>query len=437
MKTKLLNEINKLNVYDVHTHLSSTHMAARGLHDVLLYHMVISELYAAGCPNGARIDEFISDEQAAARIEEALPYLPYIKNTSIYSLMRRILSELYDWHEELTLKNWREADKLIRARYNENDPKWVSEVFERAGIKRAVTELCRRNEGRYDSFLQYSLEWAFFARSQWGQFDTTLLELEHAWEQEEPGEPLPVTAGALSFKRRIETVSDVYEAIDHYCDKIPVSDIVSTAQHISTDIRFFAVSEEQMEGALKNRAHAGERERDIYASFVFLAFLKAFEKKCKGLMFQFSFGAEPLPFETGSKLRTESVFELADILSRYPNMRFQAMLSSAHHNQAICTLVRELPNLSVTGYWWHNFYPSFIRRIIDERLDMLPVNKQIGFFSDAYCVDWMYIKCHFIKELIAERLEQRVLDGQYSFEQAVDVAKDILVHSPETLLGMK
>ena len=40
---------------DVHTHIDAGHLTARGLCDLLLYHMVISDLYAAGCPSGARL----------------------------------------------------------------------------------------------------------------------------------------------------------------------------------------------------------------------------------------------------------------------------------------------------------------------------------------------------------------------------------------------
>ena len=35
-------------VLDIHTHLVGGKLGARGLHDVLLYHMVVSDLYAAG-----------------------------------------------------------------------------------------------------------------------------------------------------------------------------------------------------------------------------------------------------------------------------------------------------------------------------------------------------------------------------------------------------
>ena len=40
----------EMPMFDVHTHLVGGKLGARGLHDILLYHMVISDLYAAGCP---------------------------------------------------------------------------------------------------------------------------------------------------------------------------------------------------------------------------------------------------------------------------------------------------------------------------------------------------------------------------------------------------
>src|SRR5436190_10415011 len=87
---------------DVHTHLVGGRLGARGLHDVLLYHMVVSDLYAAGCPSGARLTQFPAwpdRREAHGRIEEALPFLGHIRNTSSWWGVRIALSELYDWRE--------------------------------------------------------------------------------------------------------------------------------------------------------------------------------------------------------------------------------------------------------------------------------------------------------------------------------------------------
>jgi hypothetical protein len=54
----LENALAAVPVLDVHTHLCGGKLAARGLHDILLYHMIVSDLYSAGCPSGARLTQF-------------------------------------------------------------------------------------------------------------------------------------------------------------------------------------------------------------------------------------------------------------------------------------------------------------------------------------------------------------------------------------------
>src|SRR5947199_7213250 len=106
MDSKLLEEaLAQVPVLDIHTHLVGGRLAARGLHDVLLYHMVVSDLYAAGCPDGGRLTQFPgwpTSAEAHARIEGALPFLKPIANTSSSWGVRIILDDLYGWREPIT-----------------------------------------------------------------------------------------------------------------------------------------------------------------------------------------------------------------------------------------------------------------------------------------------------------------------------------------------
>ena len=54
-----------LPMFDIHTHLVGGRLGARGLHDILLYHMVVSDLYAAGCPSGARLSQLAHERRSA------------------------------------------------------------------------------------------------------------------------------------------------------------------------------------------------------------------------------------------------------------------------------------------------------------------------------------------------------------------------------------
>ena len=430
--------LRSIPLFDAHTHLVDSKLAARGLHDILLYHMAVSDLCGAGCPSGARLTEYPgwpSVAEAHARIKEALPFLKYVRNTSISWGIRMILQDLYGWKEPLNADNWKRLDDMVRERAD--DRVWQREIVHRANIQRYCTEYARRENGQDKDILQYALEWAFFTRCQWGEFDTALYELERCWGKT-PESPSPIGGGKRpATERTIRTLDDVHAAVNHYADNIPYDQLLSTATHISTDIDFQVVSDDEMKAALGRRGNAGPRERDIYASYINEAYLNALEARNVKIIFQFSFGAEPLPFETASRLSQQTIKQLGEMISRHPKIQFQCFLASRHCNQALCTMCRELPNFSLSGYWWLNFFPSVMRQVMEERLDMLPLNKQVGFFSDAYCLEWTYGKSKIVLNQLAVVLAGKVGTGEYTKDEALGVAQAILNETPQELLGMQ
>jgi len=435
LSQEIEHSLTTVPVLDAHTHLDATHLCARGLHDVLLYHMVISDLVSAGCPDRTRLSEAPTDAEAAARIERALPFLPGIANTSCAWGLRIILEELFGWNQPLTAENWKKVDGLIRERAGEAGR--ARRIQQNGGISRSVTELWRRHDGSADGMLQYSLEWAFFGRAQWGEYDTALWELEKAWSEGRPAAPTPIGPDAARPvpARTIRSVRDVHEALDAYVAAIPV-EVLGTAQHLSTDVDFTTVDERTMEMAIRRRPRAGRAERDIYASYIMEGFFTRLEARAPRVMFQFSLGAEPLPTETASRLSQRTLAQLAEMVARHPGIRFQCYLASAHANQTLCTLTRELPNFSLAGYWWHNFFPSFIERLMRERLDMLAASRQVGFFSDAYTMEWSYAKARIVRCMLARVLADKVSHGQYDREGAVAIAREILFEAPQRLMGI-
>lgn len=120
---------------DPHTHVDAAHAAARGLDDILLYHMAVSDLYAAGCPTGERVPENLEAAEAHRRVQEALAWLPKARNTFIAWGVRIILEDLYGWREALTVGNWQRLDHLIVERASGRT--WAREVLDRAPASRA------------------------------------------------------------------------------------------------------------------------------------------------------------------------------------------------------------------------------------------------------------------------------------------------------------
>src|SRR5262245_42471567 len=184
---------------------------------------------------------------------------------------------------------------MIRERADERA--WHHSILDRLNIRRTGTEIARRGRGEDDARLQYALEWGFFTRTQWGEFDTALYELERCWGRQ-PESPTPIGAGERPQPARaIRSLADVHAAVRHYVQAIPR--VLSTATHISTDIQFRPVTDDEMQQALTRREKAGLVERDVYASYVNELFLSQLEQLGNPVVFQFSFAAAPLHLETG------------------------------------------------------------------------------------------------------------------------------------------
>src|SRR6185503_7661526 len=286
-------------------------------------------------------------KEAHARIQEALPFLPLIRNTSSSWGVRCILEDLYDWHQPVTPDNWRRLEDMVRERAE--DRAWHHAILDRLNIRRTGTEIARRGTGEDDGRLQFALEWGFFTRCQWGEFDTALYELERCWGGK-PDSPSPIGTGRRpATARSIRSLADVRAAVTHYVNAIPYARVLATATHLSTDIDYREVNEAEMVRALSRRGQAGPVERDVYASYVNELFLTELERRGERIVFQFSFGAEPLPFETGSRLAQRTIGQVGEMAARHPRLRFQCFLASRHANQSLCTLARELPNFSLAG----------------------------------------------------------------------------------------
>jgi|SRR5271157_174896 len=420
----------------IHAHLDPKQLTAQGLHHVLLYHMPLSELYSAGMPNGDRLSWYASKEEARSRIEEALPYLKHVKNTSLQWGIKRILADLYDWNEPITEDNWQAIDSVIAEK--SEGPSWPREIMKRCNVVSSSTEFRLRDEGQADDILTYALEWAFFTRAQQNMNDSPLFELEWTWSQDAPSAPLPVNVDKSKFvpEKTITTLDDVQDAMQHYIATVPFDKLVCAANHFSTDINYFDVTEDDMRHALENRDHATEHDRDIYTGYILQEYLNALETQSKKVVFTFSVGAEPMEHETASLLPQKTLGQLMNVYAKHPDLQFVCFSSSAFSEQSLCTLVRELPNFSLAGYWWHNFFPKIIDDIIDTRLDMLPMNKQIGFFSDAYHLDWLYGKTFFVRKCMANVLARKIERGQYTFDESIDIAKQICYDTPKTIFKL-
>jgi hypothetical protein len=141
-----------------------------------------------------------------------------LRNTGTSWGTRLILNDLYNHAEPVDSSNWQRLDAMIRERAD--DRSWQRDIMRQTHIKRYCAEYARREGGQDSDVLQYALEWAFFTRCQWGEFDTALYELERCWGKT-PESPAPIGGGARpSTEQVVQNLEDVQRAIEHYVRQI-------------------------------------------------------------------------------------------------------------------------------------------------------------------------------------------------------------------------
>jgi len=91
----------------------------------------------------------------------------------------------------------------------------------------------------------------------------------------------------------------------------------------------------------------------------------------------------------------------------------------------------------VAGAWWHNFYPSVMRQLYNERMDILPINKFMAFFSDAYCSEWSYGRLKLVHHVLSLVLAEKIVSGYLSEDDALQIARYLLFDAPQQIFFPK
>lgn len=411
---KLMEEISESKVIDVHSHIDPAHPSARTTADIVLYHYLATELRSAGVPEGI----IAEDRDPEQRAKGALPYMRLIKNTTTYWCLTKILKELYGFDGELTEGSYQSIRESIINQSRRSD--------------RAETVL-RKNAKISKTFLT---------------FDCASDPLEH-----DPSlfigalriEPLIGRLSLASVRnlsksagRDVEVLSDFEEALAALFKKFR-SCVAVTASFLPSEfyVRPDRGRAEEVFKKVLGNFEINREERNVLSSFALHEVLRMVEEN--EVPFQMMVGVtRPVPGASPPD-RAITAFEPGMLLSycqifhEFKNVKFDIFLSNRVQSQELTVIAKNYPNVHVSGFWWYNLYPTTIREILRERLQMLPANKINGFFSDAYVVEWSYAKACLVRSQIAYVLAEMVDDGFYSMETAKELAIDLLERNPTML----
>lgn len=417
--------IQETPVYDPHSHLRAHRPQADTLADLVLYHHVWIELVSAGMPakatTRAGLPHELADPQMAPedRVRAALPYLTHLRNTTLGYLLRTLLEDLYGVAGgELTPRN---VDALCErvAAEAEREGRGEEVLADRCGIVRALTVEARREKTL-----------PIMGRAREG-IPANLLSGKQG-----PREMLEGMERALGTELRTE--EDYAEAMQRF-----------GAQRASEPLHFLGVwvlpsltYREPARGEIARIlacARDGEplspADAGLVCGFGFGHCLRGM-RKGKVRTLQVIVGAEVLPpHRSLTHWSPEFAGALGRLAGEFEEFSFNCSSASDLYTQDLGILAKHVPNISVAGYWWHVLYPHYIRKSLETRLDMVPANKIVGYFSDAYHAEWCYPKLKMVRKILGDVLLDRVSQGYCTQRIAESLVEPILYGNAARIYG--
>jgi hypothetical protein len=418
--------LNEVKVIDPHCHLRLEKPSADSLADVVLYHHLWVEMVSSGMSRYEVTQAGLPHEVAdpglppLERVRRALKYLKTVRNTTLSLFLRWILADLYQFQAELDDSN---LEKLFEvAQKRAADGLWQEEVLRRrCGIEASISVMPKGKP--YSTRILKGRE--------------GFLEWPGYYGQRTPAEWLrAVEAG---FGRELHTAQDYRDYARQSIDQQPIHDFKFIGLFAPVHFNHESVTDERITDLIK-RVKAGlpVSQADIgrLAYFGMLAILDTLRSTPLRTI-QLITGTEVLePFGPLTAWQGGLCGALGRLATLYEDFHFNVSSASDAFTQDLGILAKHLPNISVAGYWWHMFYPFYIKKSLETRLDMVPANKIIGFFSDAYHCEWCYPKLKLVKQIVADILTERVERGWYTLDMCSDIITKIFYENPKKIYGV-
>jgi hypothetical protein len=379
---QLRGAVAELPVWDTHTHLVGSRLAARDFWEIGHYFWFLLELKAAGYPQ--KPDAL----PEAERIDAFLRAFEATRNTSMNWVVRQIFDRLYD--VQLTdAASVRRADEAVRARASESS--WPAEVCRRGNLRRIVV-----NE----------VEDAAFANLDGVSCLVPRVEPQLAdWVKQiaaDPGSGDAVEAalGALLDEHRARGCGGVMTSLEPF---------------------------RNLRGPTVLAAGVDARPgADAVSQEVFLLHALCRAAEARGLFLQFLTGIEA--GWGGGRVPVNDPHRIVRLYGLFERHRcqFELVLGSNLNNLDAVQAAWIFPHVNVGGMWWYNFRASTYRDSFQYRLEALPPSKSPIVVSDARCIEWCFGKVQLIKQLLADVLADEVDRGLLDSADALRVAAEWL-----------
>lgn len=132
-----------------------------------------------------------------------------------------------------------------------------------------------------------------------------------------------------------------------------------------------------------------------------------------------------------------SLIQYRELFNSFPNVKFPVSVLASVTNQELVSYSWIFPNVITNGHWWYSNTPSFIARDVAARLEAIPQTKQIGYYSDAYKLEFIWPKFDMYRQILAGTLSDHFVEFLgWSEQRAIDLGTRVLRGNVDEIFGI-
>src|SRR5436305_6888398 len=125
--------------------------------------------------------------------------------------------------------------------------------------------------------------------------------------------------------------------------------------------------------------------------------------------------------------RRVSLYDYRELFNHFAGVTFPVSTLAPDAAAELVAYAWIFPNVLPMGHWWYANVPAFIAADLRARLQAVPKTKQVGYYSDAYTLEFALPKFNMYRRVLAEALAEGAIRGRgWSAERALGVARQLL-----------
>ncbi len=409
LQDRLLDEIMDIVAVDVHSHVPHPEPVAGSLRDLLGYHYYTELAHSAGM-NETVIAPARPDEEM---IPELLEAMGAIDNTVQHGWLMELARELFDFDgDAITPDNWEALDDAVREAAGEPDR--AAQVMEKSRIEKVFLTNSFNDgleEVNRDLFVP-SL------RADSLVFDLHKSEVQGALERAS-GVTL---SGAESLRDAIRAV------VEHFW----AHGALSAAISLPPGFRTYKVSDADFDRAVQNalKGSPGE-DREILQSGVLFELCRCCREDAIPMQIMYGVVRDAyrhgVPQGTDLPAAGDTLRGLLPLLNAFPEVTFCLSVLSDSQAQELAAYGWIVQNVVLSGHWWYLNVPAWIERDLAARIQSVPKNKLLGYYSDMYKLEFGLAKFNMYRRSLARVLARDFVQAGHGTEDdAVELARMLL-----------